>query len=353
MLLVAILILWYAFTSTVETSSAPSWFHFGVPDIIGAGQTLRKQRGVRVQAFDREHTHAHSVGEEWPSFLGQVQLGEPFVIETERFNLVDGPIAVAGVRAGEGIAMHVEQIEMLPPLEAPNEGLGEPVPLRCGEGVLVFPQGFRLRAKPSVGNLAVLPGPSERALEMARTDHLGHGWRRAVNDPRGKHCHQDCAFLTAGTVVHMRAQADGAGECVADVHAYIGEGETAFSGIEVAANVRLRVERSSGWLVDWPLIETADEIMVSCSDTRLLSGPEDQAYVDVVREVYRAMREVVAARLGAGIEEANPIVSTALDVRYCAICGLSDYTQRDGKRGALDRDIAVVGVLPKEALDVL
>ena len=305
-----------------------------------------------MQSLRRAQIRTHAVGETWPSFLGEVRLGESFVVETERFNLVNGPIAVAGVRAGEAIAIHVEAIEILPPFEAPNggpffEGMGDSVPLKYEAGVLVFPQGFRLRPQPSVGNLAVLPAPSERVLEMARTDHLGRGWRRVVNDPRGKHCHQDCAALGEGTILHMRAQVDGAGVCAADVHAYIGEGETAFSGIEVAANVRLRVERSEGWLVDWTLIETDEEIMVFCSDTHLMDGREDQGYVDVVRGAYRAMREVVAARIGAGIEEANPIVATALDIRNCAIYGLGDYVQKEGKRGDPDRDIAVVGVLGK------
>jgi acetamidase/formamidase len=312
---------------------------------------------MRMQVFGREYIHRHCVGAEWPSTLGQVQLGESFVIETERFNLANGPIEIAGVRAGEAIAIHVEQIEMLPPFEAPNggpfvEGMGASVPLIYEDGILVFPQGFRLTVRPSVGNLAVLPEPTEHMLEMARADHLGRGWRRVVNDPRGKHCHQDCGFLTEDAILHMRAQVDGAGVCVADVHAYIGQGETAFSGVEVAANVQLRVVGSTGWLVDWPVIETADEIMVFCSDTQLMEGCEGQGYVDVVREAYRAMREVVAARMGAGIEEANPIVAAALDIRNCAVYGLGDYVQKEGKTGAGDRDIAVVGTLPRESIDV-
>lgn len=28
--------------------------------------------------------------------------------------------------------------------------------------------------------------------------HVERGWRRVVNDPRAKHCHQDCQYLTEG-----------------------------------------------------------------------------------------------------------------------------------------------------------
>jgi acetamidase/formamidase len=172
-----------------------------------------------------------------------------------------------------------------------------------------------------------------------------------VNDPRGRHCHQDCAALTAGATIHLRAQVDGAGLCVADVHGYIAEGEAAFAGIEVAARVRLRVERSSGWYVDWPLVETPGEVMVCCSDTNVLEGTDSQQYVDVVRRAYGEMRKVVAARLGCSIADANALVAAAMDVRNCAVYGLGNFIQKEGKvAGAPDGDIAVVGVMPKGML---
>jgi acetamidase/formamidase len=132
------------------------------------------------------------------------------------------------------------------------------------------------------------------------------------------------------------------------VHEYIGQGEMAFSGIEVAARIQVRVEVSRGWHIDWPLIETKDEIMVFCSDTNLLHGSTEQEYVDIVRQAYGEMRKVVAARMGGSIGDANPIVAAALDIRNCALYGLGNFIQKDGKRkGQPDRDIAVVGVLPK------
>ena len=86
-----------------------------------------------MQAFARELIETHCPGAEWPDFLGAVRLGEPFVVETERFNRANGPIAVAGIRAGEAIAIHIEAIDMVPPFESPNggpffEGMGDPVP---------------------------------------------------------------------------------------------------------------------------------------------------------------------------------------------------------------------------------
>lgn len=313
-----------------------------------------------MQLFSRNLIETHCPGLEWPDYVGSVALGESFVIETERFNRSNGPIAIEGIRAGDSLAVRIESIEMAPPFEAPNggpffEGMGESVPLEYRDGVFLFPSGIELRAEPSVGNVAVLPAPSTSILALSRRDlgaarqgHRGWGWRGVVNDPRGRHCHQDCRCLAVGSTIHLKAQVDAAGLCLADVHGYIGQGELAFSAIEVAARVQLRVQRSEGWHVDWPLIVTDEEVMVFCSDTNMLEGATDQQYVDVVRQAYRQMRIVVAKRIGSTIADANPIVASALDIRNCALYGLGDFIQsNDIKSHAPDRDIALVGVLPR------
>ena len=313
-----------------------------------------------MQIFARDLIGTHCPGVEWPDFAGSVALGESFVVETERFNRANGPIAFEGIRAGDCLAVHIESIEMIPPFEAPSggpffEGMGEPVCLEYRDGVFRFPNGATLRAKPSVGNVAVLPAPTPHILSLSRRDlgparagHRGWGWRGVENDPRGKHCHQDCRWLGVGSTIHLRAQVDGGGLCLADVHGYIGQGELAFSAIEVAARVQLHVARSIGWHVDWPLIFTDDEVMVFCSDTNLLEGTTDQQYVDVVRQAYKQMRIVVAKRISCSIADANPIVASALDIRNCALYGLGDFIQKDGtKLREPDRDIALVGVLPR------
>ncbi|UCH42678.1 MAG: acetamidase/formamidase family protein [Dehalococcoidales bacterium] len=312
-----------------------------------------------MQIFKRESIQNHCVGAEWPDFLGWVELGESFVIETEEAD-PNGPVGVSGIKAGDDIAIHIEHIEMLPPFKAPNggpffEGMGPLVPLEYRDGYFYWPDHFRLKASPSVGNIAVLPEPTEEVLEVCRI-HLGgpekgkpnpRGWRTVVRAPRGKHCHQDCFAVTAGSVVRIKAQVDGAGICMDDVHGYIGQGEMAFAGIEVRASVQVRVERSTGWLVDWPLIETDQEIMVFSSYTHNFPHLPQLRYVDIVREAYHALREVVAARIGGTIEEANSIVATAVDLKNCALYGLGEgYIPQH--KGLPPFDIAVVASLPKD-----
>lgn len=309
-----------------------------------------------MQLFERQALRCHCIGARWPDFLGRVQLGESFIIETESCN-PNGPIEIAGVKAGDDLAIHIEKIEVAGPFKAPNggpffEGCGPDVTLEYREGYFYWPNHFRLKASPSVGNVAVLPEPTAEVMEAIREYNYGgkrwrnaKGWRRVVREPRDKHCHQDCYAVTAGSIVHMKAQVDGAGLCMDDVHAYIGQGEMSFAGIEVCAGVQVRVERSPGWKVDWPIIETAEEIMVFSSYTTTYVHRPALEYVDVIREAYRALREVVAAKVGCSIAEANSIVATAVDIRNCALYGLERFISKE--KSPTTCDIAVVAALPK------
>jgi acetamidase/formamidase len=308
-----------------------------------------------MQVFTRDKVHQHCVGAEWPEFLGAVSLGESFVVETESVG-ANGPIEVLGVGAGDDIAVHIEGIDMEGPFFAPNGGPfidGPLVPLDYRDGYFYFPHYFRIKANPSVGCVAVLPTRSEEISAMAREyDYFGRirknerGWRRVVRDARDKHSHQDCGALSAGATIHLKAQVDGVGLCLEDVHGYIGQGEMAFAAIEVKARVQLRVERSTGWLIDWPIIETSDEIMVFSSYSFAYSHRPKLDYVDVVREAYRAMCSVVADRIGASLAEANTIVATVVDIRNCALYGLRGFISPE-KSPNVD-DIAVVAVLRKD-----
>jgi acetamidase/formamidase len=299
-----------------------------------------------MQVFPRSAVMDHSPGAGWPVFLGRVALGEPFVVETESDG-VNGPVEVIDIAAGDPIAVHVEAIEMVPPFIAPNggpfvEGMGPPVEVDLRDGYFYWPQHFRLRAEPSVGNIAVLPAPTEPVLQAMRA---AGSWRALARRPRGKHCHYDCRALGEGSILHLRAQVGGAGLCLDDVHGYIGQGELAFAAIELRGRVRLRVERSVGWHVDWPLIETADSIRVIVSDTSTYTG-RSMPYVELVREAYWALREVVARRIGGSIEEANPIVATAADLENCALYGLGEgYIPQH--RDTPPFDLAVAARLPK------
>jgi acetamidase/formamidase len=118
-----------------------------------------------------------------------------------------------------------------------------------------------------------------------------------------------------------------------------------FAAIEVAARLQLRVERSRGWLVDWPLIETASEIMVFSSYSEAYVRRPRLQYVDVIRQAYHSLVEVVARKIGGTVDDANTIVSTAVDIRNCAVYGLQGFVSPE--KSPITSEIAVVASLSK------
>ncbi|MHB0856386.1 MAG: hypothetical protein ACYC5M_02320 [Anaerolineae bacterium] len=299
-----------------------------------------------MQTFPRTAIHGHTDEVEWPPFLGLAELCEPFVVETERFSPVNGPIAIAGVRAGEGIAVHIEAIEPVGPFELTADESKQaadrpPIALSLRDECFYFPGDFRVRARPTVGNIAVLPHPTDEVLALARRAPRA-GWRYLLDAPRGRHCHQDCPEATEGTIVHLCAQVDGVGLCVGDVHGFRPTGALAHASLEISANVRLRVERSQGWSLDWPLIETPEEIVVVVSFAHALHHGPRPTRAAVLREAYTAMTRVVAGRAGCAGQEAESIVAAAVSLRDCIAIGY------DGEIAAEDGwAISVAAALPK------
>lgn len=121
----------------------------------------------------------------------------------------------------------------------------------------------------------------------------------------------------------------------------MGEGEMAFNGVSAAANVRARVTRCLDWPVDWPLVETADEIMV------VRTGSD---YVQVVREAFRGCRELVQEKTGCSKVLANAVVASVMDLRNSAIYGLG-HGYFDFRPDEPSRDLSVLGVLPKAVFE--
>ncbi|TES93534.1 MAG: hypothetical protein E3J87_02085 [Candidatus Cloacimonadota bacterium] len=312
-----------------------------------------------MQIFKRDTLETHCKGSIWPEFLGFVDIEESFIIETAEVGPT-GPIEIRDISKGDAISIYIEKIIMEPPFYAPNGGpfylgCGDRIPLEYKDGSFYWPSRFRLKAQPSVGNIAVLPEFTEEIEELCKHQIHGHtpfdkdprGWRRVVRDTRGKHCHQDCSFLQEGSIIHMKVNVDGAGVCADDIHGYISEGELAFAGIEVRGSVQLKVQRCTEWHVDWPLIETADELMVVCTYTATMVRQPKISYVDLVKMAYKSMREIVSKKANCTIEEANSIVATACGIRNCAIYGLEGYIAGFRDSPQFPQEISIVGCLPK------
>ncbi len=151
-----------------------------------------------------------------------------------RPNPVTGPLAVTGLRAGETLA-----VDLLAVTPVGDGFVGAPealIPVPIDGAVARYPGGVTLPVAPNVGTIGVVP-----AGEAVPTTHAGdHGGN------------VDCTIIGAGATVCFTARVDGAGLGLGDVHAAMGDGEISGQGVEVAAEVTLRVRRVPGLGLDVP-----------------------------------------------------------------------------------------------------
>ena len=112
--------------------------------------------------------------------------------------------------------------------------------------------------------------------------------------------------LAPGATLLLRAQCDGAGLCLEDVHATMGDGEATASAVEMAAQVTLSCTRYDQPLATDPMILTPTEaITLGCGQT--LDG--------AARSATDAMLSLIEDRCGVDLTDAAMLVGAAVDVR--------------------------------------
>ena len=259
----------------------------------------------------------------------RVAQGETFEIETvdtcHRFMLTEettlqyrdgpmagnpstGPVYVEGIRAGDVIAVTIEELDvlghtllgaggddtLLPPamLEAREDFV------RIEHGVAHFPGGVTARVRPMYGCFGVVP--SEPCPEP-----YGHGGNMDIPD------------ICAGNTVHVRCQRDGAYFACGDGHALQGDGEINGFSLEVSLRGRLRIDMSRYQTLGAMLIETPD---------RYITVGVQRDMKESVTDAVTAMAELFAANRGVSVMDAYQCVSHVGDLRVGAIWPLwSEY----------------------------
>lgn len=194
------------------------------------------------------------------------------MIDMSRFNRATGPIDVEGVRTGEWIRVSIDAITV------GNAGV---MALRPGSGILgddveessslivevtggvATISGVAVPARPMVGVIGVAADPPIKSSTPGR-----HGGNL------------DSRIITAGSEVLLRAQRDGVGLAVGDLHAAQGDGELGGTGIEIAGRVRFRVDRTD-YAGTWPAVVANDRLWVHGSAGTLEEATR-VAFADVV-----------------------------------------------------------------------
>lgn len=221
-------------------------------------------------------------------------------MEEEKRNPVTGPVFIEGADVGDVLCVHIQQIKVA------EKGI---VALRPGAGILgrdvrqpavrvvsisgdqaTIEEGVSVPVRPMVGVIGV----AARHGEISTRYPGRHGGNMDTPD------------ITVGARVYLPVQVKGALLGIGDVKACMGDGQTSGTGVEVAAEVTVRVDTLPGGRFAWPRIETNQAYITIAS-----ASSADQASRIAVMEMVRWLEQ----DKGLNFETAYMLVGTSGDLR--------------------------------------
>ena len=177
-------------------------------------------------------------------------------------NPVTGPIVVEGAEPGDALEVVILKIEPLYGRCATYTGnpqqlcqwLGTDVPpgghvCPIRDGQIYWSETLTIPYQPMLGCLGTAPA-----------------WGVASTIPAGPHGgNLDLVEVAPGSTVWLPVFVPGGYLFLGDAHAAMGHGELSATGLEMASRSTLTVRLASQQRLEWPRIETSDEIMVAVS----------------------------------------------------------------------------------------
>ena len=219
-------------------------------------------------------------------------------------NPATGPVLVRGAGPGDGLRVEIESIELA------DAGF---LAVKKGEGLLGERAGrYATRIVPvadGVARFGDLRFPVRPMVGVVGTAPAGEPVSTSFAGPHGGN--MDNKHVGPGARVHLPVAVPGALLGLGDVHAAMGDGEITFIGLEICAEVTVRVQLARGARTKRPLIETADHWITTGEGDSLAAAARLSAgeMVDLMQE-----------RLGLGFEDAYMLSSAVVDVQICQCC---------------------------------
>lgn len=197
-------------------------------------------------------------------------------------NPITGPICVKGAKPGDKLVIEVVDIStpdlgvtVVMPEFGGLEGWLQPSPpltkfskIIDGTAIYTLNDGreITIPIKPFIGTIGVSP-----ASEAISTITPGrHGGNMDVPD------------VCPGNKLYLPVAVEGALIGVGDVHAVQGDGEICGTAIEIPSIVTMKIDLIKNKKIDWPRIESPDEIMTVCS-ARPLEDAVRLAFLELIK----------------------------------------------------------------------
>ncbi len=211
----------------------------------GSRAATRVARSNSIYAFSRENRPALKVRppadlvfETQDCFSGQVTPASPVLgaVDWAHINPATGPVHVEGARPGDILAVSIKSVKMAPlGLMAALEGEGilrdrvratEVKFVKVSRGLAAFSDRVKLPVRPMIGVIGVAPA----------------GEPVPCGTPGGHGGNMDTRLIGPGATVLFPVAVEGALLAMGDVHAVMGDGEIMGTGVEIGADVTVRVE---------------------------------------------------------------------------------------------------------------
>lgn len=195
-------------------------------------------------------------------FFQQVKSNEDLVsnIDFSQVNPATGPFFIEDAKVGDILKVEILDIRIndrASVVVLPGGGaLGEKVSAPLTRIVEIVDDkvdflGIKKEIDPMIGVIGVSPGK----------DQVG-----VITGTPGNHGgNMDTTDIRKGASIYFPVREDGAMLALGDVHAIMGDGELCISGLEVEAEVDLKVSVIKNATINWPIIENESEIMVVAS----------------------------------------------------------------------------------------
>ncbi len=258
---------------------------------------LSREKYIYEMSADNAPAYRVDLGEAvivevWDAFAGRYTVRKDKKDDEALANPATGPIYVNGIEPGDIVAIEILDIRLV------DQGV-----LRLGSGwkildidngMVVYSQNLKIPVRPMIGVIGLAP-------DEGTTDC------RTPSDQGGN---MDTNDVCPGSILCLKAQVPGGLLILGDVHAYMGEGESNGMGIEVAADVTLRVNRWDEDLSSRPFIVREDAFISIASEDTL-----DNAAWKAVDE----MKKIVMSTLRVDADEARLLVGLLGNVRVSQI----------------------------------
>jgi acetamidase/formamidase len=213
-----------------ETVEVETWDARG--NIVRPGQTLEDAFQKGIQRYANPITG--------PIYVEDAESGDALKIEIINIRIPDvgWTAVIPGFGGLEG------WLQLSPSVTKFSKISGGKIIYALNDG-----RTIEIPAKPFIGTIGVSP-----EFEAVSTVVPGrHGGNMDVPD------------ICVGSTLYLPVAVDGALLGLGDVHAVQGDGEICGTAMEVSSNVTLKVELEKNKKLDWPRVESKDEIMSICS----------------------------------------------------------------------------------------